>query len=248
MTHEEMLYFKYMYHDVQIHNLNEFFNELKKKRPNLIPCVRLVDAHKRHLTPYILIFNPNAIIKYAWLIKFEVDEFNMSYLKVEGVKNAVKASYLSTGYVQWTAADAVDTFLHNLQMHPLDVSQQALPSSEKPLLLPAPDAGVLTLYQKQPASDGLLSSQKRLPASDSVELKENLNSLERKLKTVTDWIQKRKTDGIVDINNGAYQALFDRLSYYDKRIEHLEHITGSDDQLHGMSYDPFSAMVKQIKN
>ena len=256
MTHEEMLYYKYMYHDVQIHNLNEFVNELKKKRPDLIPCVRLVNAHKRHLYPYIIIFNPNTIIEYAWLIRYEVDEFNMSYLKVDGAKNAATVSYQSAGYVQWTAADAVDTFLHNLQMHPLDVSQQALPSSKKvmhsqllPLLLPIPDAGALTLYQKKhpPASDGLPSSQKRLqlPASDSVKLEESLSSLERRLQTVTDWIQKRKTDKIVDINNGSFETILDRLDDYMKRIEHLEHITGSDDQVHGMSYDPFSMMVKK---
>ena len=263
LTTEEMLYVKYMYHDLQMHNLTDFVQELKKKRPALIPFVHLCDTEKRHLTPYILIFDPNVIIANVWLIRYEVDEFNMSYLSVNGSGRSVKTKYQSAGHVRWTAAEAVDNFLFNLKMYPLNSSQQALPTSKKPLLLPpptnalpAPDNVPALSSQKRilpappagalPAPDAVpVSSQKRLPAPDGGQFEKSLSAFERKLRTVTDWIEKRKTDKIVDIDSENFKLLVNQLDDYMKRIQRLEQITGSGDQLHGMSYDPFSMMVKK---
>ena len=118
LTHEEILYVKYMYHDTQLRHLHEFIAKLREQNAGLIDFIHLFDADTKHLTPYILMYNPKGF-EYCWLITFEVDRFNLSYLRVTGSGGNKKTTYWSTGWDRFTAPDAVKLFLSDLVQHPL---------------------------------------------------------------------------------------------------------------------------------
>jgi hypothetical protein len=86
--------------------------------------VEMVDE-ENHLTPYILIYKDE--LEFFWLITYNmgyaynVGEFNLSYHKRK--KNST--SVFSTGYVAYTADEAVKLFIRTFQYHGKNLTDQS---------------------------------------------------------------------------------------------------------------------------
>jgi hypothetical protein len=134
LTTEEMVFVKYMYHDRQKVNLDEFIavysryltnDAYKAKMPDW--NVHMIDE-ANHLKPYILIYS-NAL-EYFWLVtynmgtEYDVGEFSLSYHKREEKSTRV----WSAGYVAFTADDAVKLFIRMFQSHGKNLTE---PSAKK---------------------------------------------------------------------------------------------------------------------
>ena len=128
MTKEEILYFKFKYHDMCRHHLDAFMRVLKTgKYPSLyrdpdkvtvdkphLPYFELVDE-ENYLTPYILCYNKDNL-KFFWLITYNVNMFNLSYH--EGLKKSSRE--ISPGHVAPDAEEAVKFLKKNIRFYTLD--------------------------------------------------------------------------------------------------------------------------------
>ena len=105
LTIEEMLYIKYMYHDIQEGKLHEFMASFQKHMNEVAEWTPAFVDEKRHLTPYIMIHKKE--LTHFWLVTYNLNMFNLSFHKVESGKHPV----ITGGNVALTADEAVQFFL-----------------------------------------------------------------------------------------------------------------------------------------
>ena len=66
-------------------------------------------------------------------------------------------------------------------------------------------------------------------------LEEKLNAVEQNLITINEWLEKRKKDKIVDMNDGAFETILDRLESLEKssrrqrKVDFVDHDTDYDE-------------------
>lgn len=129
---EEVLYVKRMYHDFQRSKLIEFIEILRTKNTFSDDMIHLIDE-RPHLTPYILIFNPNNT-KAFWSVLFQIYQFNITVHRVidnagskkrpfgESTRDArvINTEPWSGGYCGFSASEAVDSLIFHMKYYPIN--------------------------------------------------------------------------------------------------------------------------------